>query len=528
MKQISFPETWLKCRLGDVFNFGVTQKVEPSEIPNDAWLLELEDIEKDTSRIVQHLTFSQRKSKSTKNRFSNGDVLYGKLRPYLNKVVLAEKDGFCTTEIIPIKPTAFISGKYLFYWLKHPEFLEYVTAESHGLNMPRLGSEAANNAPFILSPVNEQKRIVSKLDAVLARVDACRERLARVPTILKRFRQSVLGAATSGQLTENWRKRNRQTFNWKSSTVGSILKDIRYGTSKKCFKEPKKTPVIRIPNVVNGKITLEDLKFAEFEEIEKQKLGLKAHDILMIRSNGSLGLVGRVAIITPAETDFLFAGYLIRLRVDQSIIRPQFVSIFLSCPKLRDTIEQVARSTSGVNNINTEEIKALPISFPCIEEQDEIIRRVGNLLNFADQLEARFTASRSKIECLIPAVLTKAFRGELVPQNPNDEPATVLLKRIKSNRSEISTGKKRQDGFEKKKKPAKIEVVMLNLKDISRNHLTSLLKDHGSLSPEALWTASKLEIDDFYDQLKDEEARGLLREQRGKLPTSVRLLEAVS
>jgi type I restriction enzyme S subunit len=115
---------------GDVVSYGSTQKAEPSEIPSDAWVLELEDIEKNTSRILQRVTFGQRKSKSTENRFLAGDILYGKLRPYLNKVVRADEDGYCTTEIIPLKPPHGIVAGYLFYWLKTPAFLDYVTSVS--------------------------------------------------------------------------------------------------------------------------------------------------------------------------------------------------------------------------------------------------------------------------------------------------------------------------------------------------------------------------------------------------------------
>lgn len=429
------PQSWIDCRLGDVVEYGKTTKAEPNEIPDDAWVLELEDIEKDTSKIFQRLTFAQRQSKSTKNRFYAGDVLYGKLRPYLNKVVRADQDGYCTTEIIPLPSSRWLDSSYLFYWLKHPAFLDYVTSVSHGLNMPRLGTEAGNAAPFVLAPLNEQKRIADKLDAVLARVDACRERLDRVPAILKRFRQSVLAAATSGKLTEEWREEHKSQGEWRAALIGTLLNDIRYGTAKKCQYEPQQTPVLRIPNVIDGKVNHEDIKYAEFDDGELSKLALSAGDILMIRSNGSLGLVGRTALVSDREAGFLYAGYLIRLRFNQSLILPAYASLALSSPQSRDAIELVARSTSGVNNINTEEIKALEISLPGIEEQQEIIRRVEELFAYADRLEARYAAARAQVERLTPALLAKAFRGELVPQDPSDEPASALLERIRAGRS---------------------------------------------------------------------------------------------
>jgi len=205
---IERPTSWEQCQLGDVVDYGVAQKAEPNEIPSDGWVLELEDIEKDTSKILQRFTLQQRQSKSTKNRFFVGDVLYGKLRPYLNKVVRADQDGYCTTEIVPLTPSPWLNGGYLFYWLRHPAFLEYVTSVSHGLNMPRLGTEAGRNAPFVLAPINEQKRIADKLDALLGRVACCRERLERLPETFKRLRQSILLSAIDGALTDDCRAKS--------------------------------------------------------------------------------------------------------------------------------------------------------------------------------------------------------------------------------------------------------------------------------------------------------------------------------
>ena len=207
INQDDLPSTWALTSLGAVVNYGSTSKAEPNEIGDGDWVLELEDIEKDSSRLLQKMTFLQRQSKSTKNCFQAGDVLYGKLRPYLNKVLIADEPGYCTTEILPLK-AGHIDKRYLFYWLKHPVFLKYVEAESHGMNMPRLGTETGRAAPFVLAPRNEQTRIANQLDTLLTRVQACNDRFDAIPALLKRFRQTVLRAATSGDLTVDWRRNN--------------------------------------------------------------------------------------------------------------------------------------------------------------------------------------------------------------------------------------------------------------------------------------------------------------------------------
>ena len=129
----------------------------------------------------------------------------------------------------------------------------------------------------------------------------------------------------------------------------------------------------------------------------------------------------------------MFAGYLMRLRIDSLRALPKFVLINLSSPHLRGLIEATAKSTSGVNNINSEELRSLPINLPKLEEQTEIVRRVETLFAFSDRLEARLQAAQTAAQRLTPALLAKAFRGELVPQDPSDEPASELLRRLQAS-----------------------------------------------------------------------------------------------
>ena len=150
------PSTWQWVRLGNVAQYGSPDKIESADIPSDAWLLDLEDIEKDTSRLLQRKAFRDSPSKSTKTAFAVDDVLYGKLRPYLNKALVADAPGYCTTEIVPIRTFGFVNPSYLRYALKRPEFLAYANSKSYGMNLPRLGTEDARRAAFPLPPLAEQ------------------------------------------------------------------------------------------------------------------------------------------------------------------------------------------------------------------------------------------------------------------------------------------------------------------------------------------------------------------------------------
>lgn len=473
------PASWSQCKLGDVVDYGVTQKVEPTDIPADAWVLELEDIEKDTSKVLQRFTFAQRQSKSTKNRFAAGDVLYGKLRPYLNKVIRADQEGFCTTEIIPLKPPGSVDGRYLFHWLKHPEFLKYVTAVSHGLNMPRLGTEAGINAPFVLAPLNEQKRIADKLDAVLARVDACRERLDRVPTILKRFRQSVLTAATSGKLTEEWRGLVEAEA-WPTVTLSDVAKARLGKMLDKAKNQGVETLYLRNINVRWFGFDLSDIQMIRVTKEEARQLAVTRGDVLVCEGGEPV----RCAVWEGEDGAYVYQKALHRVRVGEALT-PEWL-----CYSLKDAADsgRLAELFTGttIKHLTGVSLGRFEMPLPPLDEQHEIIRRVESLFAYADRLEARYITAREQVERLTPALLAKAFRGELVPQDPNDEPAAVLLERIRAAREAAPAKSRQRKGSSQPSKTQKAEVTMLNRKDIQDAHLTTILKERDPLTPPRL------------------------------------------
>ena len=440
MKEL--PQTWATCCLGDVIDYGATRKAEPDAIPADAWVLELEDIEKGTSKVLRRLTFAQRQSKSTKNRFAAGDVLYGKLRPYLNKVVRADQDGFCTTEIIPLPPSHSLDGDYLFYWLKHPMFLDYVTAVSHGLNMPRLGTEAGRDAPFILAPINEQKRITDKLDAILARVDACRERLDRMPAILKRFRQAVLAAAVSGDVTEEWRERFGISKAWLETDVQSVSQVGTGSTplrSNAAFYAGHGTPWITSA-ATSRPFVLSAEQFVTDAAVQAHRLKTYPIGTLLVAMYGEGKTRGQISELCIEATINQACAAII---VDKGMALSAFVRLVLQANYL-----EMRELAEGGNqpNLNLKKIKEFPVLLPSLDEQHEIIRRVESLFAYADRLEARYATARAHVERLTPALLAKAFRGELVPQDPNDEPASALLERIRAARAASPAKPKRRRG----------------------------------------------------------------------------------
>ena len=167
----NIPDSWGVCCLGEVCDYGNCTNVDTKDIPETAWILDLEDIEKDTGKVLQKLTLKERSSASTKHLFHKGQVLYSKLRPYLNKVVLADDDGYCTSEILPLEFSDCILPEYVKFYVMSPAFLRYANHCSYGVKMPRLGTLDGKKAVLTVPPINEQKRIADKVSQLFSILD---------------------------------------------------------------------------------------------------------------------------------------------------------------------------------------------------------------------------------------------------------------------------------------------------------------------------------------------------------------------
>ena len=189
------PISWEWTQLGEITSYGTTEKAEPDEVSEETWVLELEDIEKVSSRLLNRVRYGVRPFKSTKNRFYKGDVLYGKLRPYLDKVVLADEDGVCSSEIMPIRSFVGLAPQFMRLVLKAPYFVQYANSSTHGMNLPRLGTDKARQALFPLPPEAEQHRIVAKVDELMGLIDQLEQYL-----VAKEGTQGELAVAWAGRV----------------------------------------------------------------------------------------------------------------------------------------------------------------------------------------------------------------------------------------------------------------------------------------------------------------------------------------
>ena len=193
------PDGWAWARLGVICPYGENKAVSADLIDETAWILDLEDIEKETGVIKKYTTKSERNSVSNKYSFCKGQLLYSKLRPYLNKVVIATKDGYCTTEILPLTFYGNIYSPYMQLKMS-PTFLTYVNMISYGVKMPRLGTNDGKNAIIAIPPINEQKRIRDKFDIVAPLFDKIQNNLNNLNNEVTAIKSKILDLAIRGKL----------------------------------------------------------------------------------------------------------------------------------------------------------------------------------------------------------------------------------------------------------------------------------------------------------------------------------------
>ncbi|MDC0723986.1 restriction endonuclease subunit S [Phytobacter diazotrophicus] len=452
------PEGWVDTQLGNIVDYGKATKRVLSDVNDDTWVLELEDIEKESSKLLSTVRASERPFKSTKNSFKKGDVLYGKLRPYLNKIIIAEEDGVCTTEIIPLSAEPSCCNKYIFYWLKSSTFLGYVNDVSYGVNMPRLGTADGLKAPLLLAPLAEQKIIAEKLDTLLAQVDSTKARLEQIPQILKRFSQAVLAAAVNGKLTKELHETNqfKQTdlsisipSSWKIGEIGQFV-DVKGGKrlpkGESLITENSGFPYIRAGQLKNGTVIPEGQLYLE-EHTQKSisKYTVATGDLYITIVGACIGDTG----IIPEEYNNANltenAAKLCNLKEE---ISNKFLSLWLRSSYLQDVINSEIKS-GAQGKLALARIKSLPLLLPPLPEQHEIVRRVEQLFAYADTIEKQVNNALTRVNNLTQSILAKAFRGELTAQwraeNPDlisgENSAAALLEKIKAERA-ASGGKK--------------------------------------------------------------------------------------
>jgi type I restriction enzyme, S subunit len=338
--------------------------------------------------------------------------------------------GSTIAELTPI----LIDVEYVYHFLKSQ--FGYLNTNTRGIGIPHVDPNTLWNIKVPLPPLPEQTRIVAKLDALFIHLDTLNSKLDHIPELLKNFRQQVLMQAVTGKLTEQWRK-GKELEKWSTILLQElIVEKPRNGYSPQGVNFITEVKSLTLSATTTGKFNPSFIKYLDIKKPELDShLWLKHGDILIQRSN-SLDYVGTSAIYTGKDYEFIYPDLMMKIRANEKI-QTSYLYYCLSSRVIRDYFKQNATGTAGnMPKINQEIVMNTPINLPSIDEQHEIVERVEELFNITDKIDSQYQTLKEKIDNLPQAILNKAFKGELVSQDPNDEPASVLLDRIKVRKGE--------------------------------------------------------------------------------------------
>jgi len=321
--------------------------------------------------------------------------------------------------------------KFLFYSLKSSDKSSVVT----GTAQPQVTIDNLNEFFISLPPLNEQKRIVAKLDAIMPRIEAVKERLYKVPGILKRFRQSVLTAAVTGRLTEQWREEHPEAEKWEETNIEDLADYITSGSRGWAeYYSDEGAIFVRTQNINTDELILDDVAYVKLpKNTEGTRTKIEKYDLLVTITGAN---VTKTALVKNEIREAYVNQHiaLVRLKNNENAF---YIHLWLVAPNAgRSQLEDAAYG-AGKPGLNLKNIKDVAINLPPLEEQKEIVRQVEKLFALADKVEAHYQKAKARVDKLSQSVLAKAFRGELVPQDSNDEPAEKLLERILEEKAKM-------------------------------------------------------------------------------------------
>ncbi|WP_345886972.1 restriction endonuclease subunit S [Shewanella algae] len=455
MMNSHLPSGWHICIISDV------AKVNPSKITAEpdlvAGFVPMSLAPTDFNGQLQFEEKPWGEIQKSYTNFQNGDVIFAKVTPCFENGKAAIVDdlpngiGAGSSEFYVLRPEqGVISNRLLFALLKTNAFAQNGAENMTGaVGLRRVPRAFVEGFEFPLPPLAEQKVIADKLDTLLAQVETTKARLERIPEILKRFRQSVLSAAVSGKLTEEWREGHSLSLP-KEIKLGKIVSDgPKNGLYKSQSFYGEGIRIIRIDGFYDGEIVdWNNIKRLTLEELEYSKWKLEVGDILVNRVN-SIEYLGKSAIVRELPEPAVFESNIMKFRVNPDLAIPEYIVKFLCSTTGLSQLRQNAKLAVNQASINQQDVQNCIVYLPELIEQTEIVRRVEELFAFADSIEQKVTTALARVNNLTQSILAKAFRGELTADwraaNPElisgDNSAAVLLEKIKAERA-VLVGKK--------------------------------------------------------------------------------------
>lgn len=379
--------------------------------------------------------------KKAYTNFKDGDVIFAKVTPCFEngKAALVEGlpngIGAGSSEFFVLRPSSKgVSAKYLLALVKSREFMLEGAANMTGaVGLRRVPRQFVEGFALPVPPAAEQTRIAQKLDELLAQVDTLKARMDGIPALLKRFRQSVLTAAVSGRLTEEWRGSQSDSLPQSDSTdrpAGwSVIPLGNYAANHDGARKP-------ISAKERESRKGDHPYFGATGQIDRIDGYTHDGEFVLVGEDGA-NLLTRAKPLAFIAKGQIWVNNHAHVIASPSGHSNAYLAIYLNTLDITPWV-----SGSAQPKLNQKNMNEIPVHVPSPAEQVEIVRRVEQLFAFADQLETKVTSAKNRIDHLTQSILAKSFRGELVPQDPNDEPASVLLERIKAQRAAAPKAKR--------------------------------------------------------------------------------------
>ena len=433
------PDSWEWVRLGNISSYAETkQKVNATSADPSIWGLDLEDIEKG-GRLLEYKTVGERKAVGDKTVFTKGDILYSKLRPYLLKILVAPDDGICTPEIVPFRVYGGIDPSYIVNYLKSPYVDNLINSITYGVKMPRVGTETMTSLLVPIPPLEEQRRIVEKIDEVASAVSAYdvayQKSEALNSTFPEALKKSILQEAVQGKLVpqdssdepaeallERIRAEKQRLIkegkikkdkhesiifrrdnshyekldgverciddelpfeipeSWTWVRWGSIAESIQYGYNAPA-KQEGRIRMVRISDIHENTVAWSSVPFCDIEDSDIPTYLLQPNDILFARTGGT---VGKSFLVSEVPCKAIYAGYLIRTRYS-SLLCPQYLKYFMESPLYWLQLKSGTTATAQPN-CNGQTLAKILLPLPPANEQLRIVENLARTFAIIERM----------------------------------------------------------------------------------------------------------------------------------------------
>lgn len=384
--------------------------------------------------------------------FSDQDVIFAKITPCMEngKIAVARNlaNGLAcgSTEFHVLRSKGAVEPDFLWRFLRRKSYRQIAERSMTGaVGQRRVPKQFLEATVLALPPLAEQKRIVAKLDALNAKSARARSELVRVETLVSRYKQAVFSKAFSGELTREWRSRQAKLVSWENVPLSQLVSDgPSNGWSPKADGKAGGLKSLKLSATSSGSLRLDEstIKYLDQTLPQDSKFWLLSDDILIQRAN-SLELLGTTVLFDGPPHEFIFPDLMMRIRANHKKAIPRYLATYLNSDPARSYFRANATGTAGnMPKINGTTVRETRVPTPPLEEQHEIVRRIESAFARIDRLAAEARRALELVGKLDEAILAKAFRGELVPQDENDEPAEKLLERIRAERAAAPRAKR--------------------------------------------------------------------------------------